>query len=297
MDICVCVKPVPDTSIITFDPKTGLIDSDDLVYIINPHDLVAVEEAVQIIEREGSGQITLISIAPPSTRRLIHHCLAMGADEALLIWDSDFEKLDSYITGVILARAIASIPHDLVLCGQKAVDTDAGQVGSVIAEDLHMPLASRVVKIDVSPDCRIVNVESKLEKGQRQKMDVTLPAVLAVETDLNEPRYASLPSLMTGQKKAIVKHNLKSLGLSGETTDIEVIKTRTVFQSVPKPRPKKVFTPDSHLSAEERLSLIISGGITQKNSDVLEGNPENIASTVVQFFTEKNFIRSIEESD
>lgn len=297
MDICVCVKPVPDTSIITFDPKTGLIDSDDLVYIINPHDLVAVEEAVQIIEREGSGQITLISIAPPSTRRLIHHCLAMGADEALLIWDSDFEKLDSYSTGAILARVIASIPHDLILCGQKAIDTDAGQVGSVIAENLHITLASRITNIDFSPDFKIVNVESKLEKGKRQKMEVTLPAVLTVETDLNEPRYASLPSLMTGLKKYVREYNLKSPGLSGDATGIEVIKTKTVSQSVPKPRPKKVFTPDSNLSAEERLSLIISGGVTQKNSDVLEGNPETIASTVVQFLTEKDFVQSIEESD
>ena len=296
MNILVCVKPVPDVNIIMFDPETGLIDTDDLVYIVNPCDMVAVEEAVQIKEREGTGQVTLISVAPSSTGRLIRRCLAMGADEAMLIWDSDFDNLDSYATGVILAKTIASIPYDLVLCGQKAIDTEAGQVGSVIAESLKIPLASRVVKIDVSPDSKKVNVESKLEKGNRLKMEVTLPALLSVEVDLNEPRYAGLPSLMAGLRKDIREYNLKSLGLSYDEA-CQGIKTRTITHSAPKPRPKKVFTPDSSLSAEERLRLIISGGVEQKHSDVLEGDPENIASTVVQFLKQKNFIPTIEQSD
>ena len=290
MNIVVCVKPVPDVSIISLDPKTGLIDSDDLVYIVNPYDMVAVEEAVRIKERDGASQVTLMSVAPPSTRRLLRRCLAMGADEAMLLWDSSFDNSDSYAAGVILARAIGSLEYDLILCGQKAVDTEAGQVGSVIAERLDLPLASRVIEIDVSPDGKKVTVESKLEKGNRAKVEVILPAVLTVEVDLNEPRYASLPSLMAGLRKDIKKYNLEALGLSYEEVGLKGAKTRTVSLSPSKPRPKKVFTPDSHLSAEERLRLIISGGITQKQSDLLEGAPENIASTVVQFLSEKKLI-------
>jgi electron transfer flavoprotein beta subunit len=297
VNIVVCVKPVPDTSVIMFDPKTGLVDSDDLVYVINPCDVVAVEEAVRIKERCGPGRVILLSVAPPSTRRLIRSCLAMGADEARLLWDSDFADLDSYATGAILAGAISSIPHDLILCGQKAADTEAGQVGSVIADSLNLPLATRAVKIDVLPDGKKMNVESKLEKGKRLKMEVALPALLTVEPDLNEPRYAGLPSLMAALKKDIQVYDLKSLGLSHEETVAKGINTRTVALSAPKPRPKKVFTPDSRLSAEERLRLIISGGVTQKQSDVLQGNPDNIASTVVQFLKSKNFIPTTEHSD
>ena len=106
MNIIVCVKPVPDVSIVTLDPKTGLIDSDDLVYIINPYDIAAVEEALRIKEMDGISSVILISLAPSSTGRLLRRCLAMGADEAGLIWDSSFENLDSYATGVILSRAI-----------------------------------------------------------------------------------------------------------------------------------------------------------------------------------------------
>jgi len=290
MNIVVCVKPVPDVNIIALDPKTGLINRDDLVYIVNPYDLVAVEAAVRIKEGDGTSQVTLISVAHPTTRRLLRHCLALGADEARLLWDNSFDFSDSYATGGILAKAISSLQYDLILCGQKAIDTEAGQVGSVIAARLDLPLAARVVKVDVSPDGKKVNVESKLEKGNREKVEVTLPALLTVEADLNEPRYASLPSLMAGLRKEIKEYNLEALGLSYEEVGQRGSRTGTVNLSPPKPRPKKVFTPDSQLSAEERLRLIISGGITKKQGDLLEGDPEKIALNVVRFLKEKKLL-------
>jgi electron transfer flavoprotein beta subunit len=297
VNIVVCVKPVPDVSIISLDPNTGLIDSDDLVYIINPYDVVAVEEAVRIKESDGASQVTLISVAPPATKRLLRRCSAIGADETRLLWDSRFDNSDSYATGVILAKAIGSLQYDLILCGQKAIDTEAGQVGSVIAERLGLPLASRVAKIDVSPDGKKVNVESKLEKGNRAKVEITLPALLTVEVDLNEPRYASLPSLMTGLRKDIKEYDLKALGLSYNEVGPEGAKTRTVALAPPRPRPKKVFTPDSHLSAEERLRLIMSGGVTQKQGDLLEGDPGNIASSVVKFLSEQKLLPTVEHQE
>ena len=295
MNIAVCVKPVPDTSVIALDPNTGLINDDDLVYIVNPYDMVALEEAVRIKERDGTSRVTLISVAPPSAKRLLRRCLAVGADEAMLLWDKSFENSGSYTTGVILAKAIASGQYDLVLCGQKAVDTEAGQVGSVIAERLGIPSVSRVVKIDISPESNKADIESKLEKGNRARIEVFLPALLTVELDLNEPRYASLPSLIAGLRKDITEYNREALGLSYEEVGSEGTRTSTTALSLPKARPKKIFTPDSHLSAEERLRLVISGGVNQKQSDVLEGDREKIASTVVQFLSEKNFLPSTED--
>lgn len=294
MNIVVCVKPVPDVSIISLDPNTGLIDNNDLVYIVNPYDMVAVEEAVRIKERDGISRVTLMSVAPPSTKRLLRLCLAMGADEAMLLWDNRFDNSDSYATGVILAKAIDSLQYDLILCGQKAIDTEAGQVGSVIAERLDVPLVSRVVKIDVSPDGEKVTVESKLEKGNREKVEVILPALLMVEVDLNEPQYASLPSLMAGLRADVKEYSLETLGLSYEEVGSNGAKTRTVTLSPPRPRPKKVFTPDPYLSAEERMRLIISGGVMQKEGDLLRGDPGNIASSVVRFFSEKKLLLTTE---
>ena len=290
MNIVVCVKPVPDVSIVSLDPKTGLIDADDLVYMVNPHDMAAVEEAVKIKEENDSCHVTLVSVAPLSTRRVLQRCLAIGADDAIFVWDSSFENLDSYATGEILAKAISSLQCDLILCGQKAMDTDAGLVGSVIAEILNIPLASRVVKIDVSPDFEKVAVESKLEKGNREQIDVTLPAVLAVEVDLNRPRYASLPALMAGLRKDIKEYSLATLKLSSEEVGSKMAKTKTIATSLPKPRPKKVFTPDSQLSAQERMRLIMSGGVTQKQSDLIRGTPKEIAAKIVQFLDSKKLL-------
>jgi electron transfer flavoprotein beta subunit len=294
MNIVVCVKPVPDAGIITPDPATGHIDNDDLVYIINPHDMAAVEAAVRIKEKSG-GHITLLTVAPPQAKRLLRRCLALGADEAVLIWDESLTDIDSYAAGTILAVAIASLEYDLVLCGQKAIDTEAGLAGSIIAARLDIPLASRVVKIDVSPGGRQVTVESKLENRNRAKIEVKLPVVLTVEVDLCEPRYASLPALLVGLSQDIREGNLATLGMSRDEVIQKGIKTRTVAQAMPRPRPKKVFTPDSRLSAEERLRLIMSGGITQKQSDVFEGDPGKIADSVVQFLREKNYLLSESE--
>jgi len=294
MNIIVCVKPVPDVNIITLNPKTGLIDVDDLVYVINPYDVAALEEALRIKDKDAASHITLVSVAPPSTKRLLQHGLAMGADEAMLVWDSNFKDLDSYVTGVILAKAFSSLQYDLILCGQMAIDTEAGQVGSVIAQELSLPLASRVSSIGLAPESKKVVVQSKLEKGNRVEIEIVLPAVLTVEVDLDEPRYASLPSLISGLRRDINEYDLAVLGLSKQEVERRGGMTRTVGLSTPKPRPKKVFTPDSSLTAEERLRLIMSGGITQKQGDKLEGDPQNIASSVVNYLIEKKIVSNTE---
>jgi electron transfer flavoprotein alpha/beta subunit len=292
VNIVVCIKPVPDVSVVTLDPATGMLNSDDLVYIVNPYDMVALEEAVRIKEQFENSRVTLVSVAPSPAKRLLHECLALGADEAVCISDKDFENADSYTAGVVLAKYIGSGQYDLILCGQKAVDTEAGQAGNVIAEKLDIPFASRIVKIDIAPDAKKADIESKLEKGNRAQMEIQLPAVFAVELDLNEPRYASLPSLIDGLRQDIIECGRENLGLSHGEADS---RTETTTFSLPKPRPKKIFTPDSQLSAEERLRLVISGGVTQKQSDVLEGNANNIATTVFQFLNEKKFLTTGQE--
>lgn len=293
MNIAVCVKAVPDVSIVTLDPSTGLVNDDDLVYIVNPYDMVALEEGVRLKEQAGDGRVDVITMAPPTiARRLLRRCLAAGADTATLLWDSSFEGSDSYATGVIMAKHISNGQYDLVLCGQKAIDTEAGQVGSVIAARLGMPLVSRVAEVDMVSGAAIAEVASKLEKGNRIRLEVPLPAVLAVELDLNEPRYASLPSLLAGLRGDIVEVNRETLGLSYDEVGARGSRTRLAGITLPKPRPKKVFTPDSSLSAQERRRLVLSGGVTQKQSEVLDGAPDKIAQTVVRFFAEKNYLSS-----
>lgn len=285
MNIVVCVKLIPDISIISLNEKKGCIDSDDLVYIVNQNDMVAVEEAVQVKELCQPSHITLISMAPPSNKKLLQHCLALGADEAILLWDSSFCNSDCYATATILAKAISSLQYDLVLCGQKAADTEDGQVGSIIADILDIALITRVAEVEVLPNCNKLMVESKLERGNRKLVEILLPALLTVEMDLNEPRYASLPALMASLRRNIKEFNLEALNLSSEEIGLKGSKTKVVTLSTPKPRPKKIFTPDNSLSAQERMKLIMSGGITEKKTDLIEGNSEKVSSKFIEFIT------------
>ncbi|NIR25931.1 MAG: electron transfer flavoprotein subunit beta/FixA family protein, partial [candidate division Zixibacteria bacterium] len=101
MNIIVCIKPVPDISIISLsgdgEPQ---LDRDDLIYMVNQSDLAALELALQIKEQVKEGKVVLVSMTPPSNQRLLRRCLALGADEAICIWDRDLISSDSHITGM-----------------------------------------------------------------------------------------------------------------------------------------------------------------------------------------------------
>jgi len=284
MNIVVCVKPVPDVSIISLSTHSGgHLDQDDFVYIVNPCDMVAVEEAIRIKQEKCEGEVIILSMAPPSTERLLRRCLAVGADEAMLLWGTDFHEADSFATGVILADAVRSLQYDLILCGNRANDTGAGMAGYVIADKLNIPVVSRVTNIQLSPNNHKLMVERKLERGNRERIEVGLPSLLAMEESFNEPRYASLPSLFTALRKNIKQCDLREL--KGSTVEMELKnpKTKVIDMSAPRPRPKKLFTPDSSLSAAERMRLIMAGGVAEKKEELFKGAPEEMSLKFLQF--------------
>jgi electron transfer flavoprotein beta subunit len=291
MKIAVCVKPVPDVNIISLNPyNEGQIDPYDIVYTVSACDMVAVEEAVRIKEKDAAEHVTLISMAPPSTERILRRYAAIGADDAILLWDEDFQDSDSYSTGVILARALASLRYDLILCGNKAPDTNAGQVGYVIANILGIPIVTGVTSIAVDSKEKEIAVERKLEKGNRERIRVNLPALLAVDEGLNEPRYASLPSFIAAFRKDITRYAMRDLALSAEEVGAMGSKTRSANVSLPRPRPKKIFTPDSSLSSYERMRLVMSGGVQEKEQEVFEGSPEELSSRFIEFLKQVNIL-------
>jgi electron transfer flavoprotein beta subunit len=291
MNVIVCVKQVPDTNIaLEVDPQTGAINSDDLVYIVNPCDWLAVEEAAHLKEEGKASQITLISLGQPSATRALRSCLALGADKAVLLNDPAFNDSDSYATGVVLSQAIGSLPYDLILCGARASDTNTGLTGAVIAETLGLPLVSEVTRINSVADKKL-QVQRKLEKGNREVVEVSLPAVLTIEGEAEKTRYASLPALIEAQTKQIEQLDLKALGLSPMEAGQKGSKTQTLGYSLPKPRKKKLFAPDTSLSATAKIAMLMKGGIQEKKTDFLEGDPKKIAQTLVKMLTQQKLIK------
>jgi len=281
MDIAVCVKPVPDPSIVSLDARNCL-DEDDLVPILNPHDLAAVEEAIRLKEKNKAEGVTVLSVAPPLADRFLRGCLAMGADRVVRLWDAAFNTPYTDAVGIALAQVIGHLSLDLILCGQKASDYEMGFCGYVIAAQLDAPFIQRVVEIEIPQD-RTLRVTSKREGGNREIIQVGTPAILGIEAGLNEPRYASLPNFIAALRQNVEQYDLKAFGLSRKGIES---KTRLESLSPPRPRPKKIFVPDSHLPAAERMRLVMSGGMTEKKAGLCEGRPEELSQKFVEFLNQ-----------
>ncbi|MGO9137160.1 MAG: electron transfer flavoprotein subunit beta/FixA family protein, partial [Syntrophales bacterium] len=148
MNIVACVKQVPDTEAsIKVKPDGSGIDEAGIKWVMNPYDEFGVEEALKLKEKFG-GDVTIVSVGPARALETIRTALAMGADKGIHINDPALEGADAYNIAAALAAAIKGIPHDIIFCGQRAIDDDAGQVGSVLAEFLGIPQVTFVTKLD-----------------------------------------------------------------------------------------------------------------------------------------------------
>jgi len=290
MNIVVCVKRVIDTDgPLRIDRKAKSIDDKYMPYVVNLYDEIAVEEALRLKESCHSGQVTVVSVGDHSAEAGLRHCLAMGADRALLLADPAFNGSDSYAIGVILSRALKLLKYDLVLCGVRAIDTNAGQVGTVVAEELGVPLVTAVTRLEVDADGMKATVHRKLERGDREVVAVELPAVLTIEAG-HKPRYPSLPERMATRRKAVDCYDAAALGLHPEEVGAAGALTVLLGVSPPKPKAGKLFAPPSNLSPAERMRLLMTGGIQEKKGDSLEGNPKEIASKLVAFLRSEKFL-------
>jgi electron transfer flavoprotein beta subunit len=284
MNIIVCVKQVPDPIVVKFNIETGKLDN--IHYLMDPVDEVAISEAIRIRERDG-GQVTVINLGPPRAEEVLRNALKMGADEAIHLCDEAFENLDSYSTSVIIAKLISKLPYDIILCGRESMDEGNGFIGAAIAEWLNLPLVTAVTRLDVFSDTKIARVHRRLKGGDREILETTLPTVFTVESMLRKPVYPPLRIILAGIKKHITNMNAKSLGIDMRSIEPAMV---VVGVSQPKPRLKKTATIDSKLSAHERMKLLMSGGVQQKGSKTIEKPPQAAAAEIIQFLIANGII-------
>lgn len=290
MKIIVCVKQVPDTSVpVDIEQDGKNIVEDGLVYMVNPEDLCALEAAVRLKETAG-GEVTVVTLGPPRAEEALRSCLAMGADRAVFLRDEAFAGGDSFATATVLAQAIGKMKYDLILTGSQTIGGGNGQAPAMVAELLGLPFVSGVTSLELAAGAgagaadREITLLRKLERGDREIIQCSLPAVVGVAEGINSPRYASLPAVIEALRREIAIVKASDLGLRREQLGARGSLTRALGFTPPRPRPKKTFTPDSSLSPAERMRLLMSGGVSQKKSgDLLEGDPEKVADQVVQF--------------
>ena len=227
MKILVPCKRVPDP-----DQKLRLnadgtdIDAAALTFILNPFDAIAVEEALRIRETaQPDAEIIAVSIAPAEGEADLRTALAMGADRALLIEHNG--PLDPWNVARLLVAVIERESPGLVLMGKQAVDDDANQTGQFLAAQLGWPQATFASEIEFVDDGLRVHRETDLGI---EVIRTTLPAVVTADLRLNEPRYASLPSILKAKKKTIDHTTAAELGITLEPRvrllDMELINSQ-----------------------------------------------------------------------
>lgn len=203
MELIVCVKQVPDPeappAVFKVDTATNKMTLPaDVKPVIGQYEEFALEAALKIKDTAG-GKITAISLGNNFVRDVIKKTLAVGSDELILLEDTAFEEGDSWSTAYALATAIKKIgEYDLIFCGRQSSDWDAGQIGLGVAEILGIPSVTLARKVEVTDGK--AKIEQVIPDGY-QVVEVTLPALITVTSELGALRYAALKGIMAAAKK------------------------------------------------------------------------------------------------
>lgn len=252
MKIIVLLKQTPDTEAqikITSDGKN--LDTTGLKYIINPYDEYAIEEALQIKDKDPSSEVVLLSYADDSVKERMLKGLAMGADRAIQIKNEELKEIDSLTLSNILAAAIQKENPDIVFCGKQGIDDDNMHVPVMVAELLAWPHVNVVNKIEYQEKELVVSRE--VEGGQVESFTVSLPCVLGAHKSLNTPRYAALTGIMKAKKKPFEQKTLSDLGLNALTLQSSLQTTVDSYKLPPKKLEGKIFKGDELHTMVDKL--------------------------------------------
>jgi electron transfer flavoprotein beta subunit len=262
LDIIVCVKHVPETAEaeLKIDVTGKAIERTGLVYDINEWDDYALEEAVRIKEKQG-GTVTAITVGGDDSDSTLRKCLARGADKAIRLTDSKFEGSDSYAIAKILHATIKTLHFDLILCGVQSGDGGYAMVGPILAEMLNIPHATMVKKIELLTGSAKVNRE--LEGGLEEQIEIKLPALFAVQTGINEPRYVSIMGIRKAMQKEIKLMSLADTGLAENDVGISGSWIRL----------EKLYIPP-----------------VEKQAEFLKGNPDEIAAKITEILKSRGLL-------
>ncbi|QEA31298.1 electron transfer flavoprotein subunit beta/FixA family protein [Secundilactobacillus malefermentans] len=255
MKIVVCIKQVP-VGAVKIDPETHNLVRSNVEGDINPYDRNAIEAAIQLKEQAG-GEVILLSMGPDSYISSLRDGLAMGADSAVLLSSRAFGGADTLATAYTLAAGIKKIGNvDLILFGRQSVDADTGQVGPIVAEDLAIPQITFAENIELH-DHNVLVVKRLLDNAV-QEVKVTLPAVVSVRAELNQPRYENPLNIQTSFEKSVTIWSEKDLDL--DDSQIGQAGSPTVV--------RKVYAPDKATKQMEQLPTDASKAVTQLLSEL-----------------------------
>ncbi len=255
MKIIVCVKQVPDTTEIRINPETGTLIRDGVPSILNPDDANALEEALKVKDSYPDTKVTVITMGPPQAKDMLRECIAMGADDAVLLSDRALGGSDTWATSNAIAAGIRKIGQfDMIFAGRQAIDGDTAQVGPQIAEKLSLPQVTYVKEFSVKDG--FAYVSRALEDGY-EKLKVKLPCVLTAIKELNEPRYMSVPGILKACESDIKVWSAEDIGVDLTTVGLKASPTNVFKSFTPKPKGAGV-TVEGDTPKEKAEALVAS---------------------------------------
>jgi electron transfer flavoprotein beta subunit len=201
MKIAICIKQVPTRD---WQPKLDeagtWIREQDATYEMNEPDAYALEEGLRLKEKH-SGEVVVCTAGPARVAQVLREALARGADRAIHVEDDRLAAADAFAVAEALAAAMKDERFDLILTGLQSDDQGFAQVGVVLAEKLGLPHATIIMEVAV--DSGSVRVKRELEGGWFQWVTFPLPAVLTIQSGINQLRYATLKGIMGAKKKDV----------------------------------------------------------------------------------------------
>lgn len=249
MKIIACVKVVPDIEDITATPD-GKLSFDRAAAVINSFDLNAIEEGARLAGEDG--ELVTLSVGDEATAgsKVKKDILSRGPQEAFFVADEAAAGLDTYQTASVLKAAAEKIgDFDLILCGDGSADVYAQQVGIQLAELMNLPVINSVSKIE--PGEGVVEIERTVEDGV-EILEVQLPAVLCVTSDINVPRIAGMRELLSSGKKPSTVWSIADLGPAPSATLVE-----THLSAPPKTERKNIiFQSDSDEAINDFIAAL-----------------------------------------
>ncbi len=235
MNIVVCLKQVPKKdSILRIAADQKWIDDRDLSYEMSEADAYALEEALRQKEKQGGGgEVIVIALGPERVRQSIKEALAKGADRAIHLHDEIFNAaVDAAGVARALAAALKNEKIDLIFTGLQSDDYGFAQVGLILAETLAF--SSATIVMEVQPEGDSVRVKRELESGWFQWVKIPMPALLTIQSGINQLRYATLKGIMNAKKKELREVKAADLGLTADD-----LKPAQVIEKAYLPRKSK----------------------------------------------------------
>ncbi|MEN6432057.1 MAG: electron transfer flavoprotein subunit beta/FixA family protein [Smithella sp.] len=271
LNLVVCLKQVPMVTELPWDEKTGTLRRDLAAGMMNPACKHALETALQIKEK-FSAKITVITMGPPASEEVLREAMALGADEAILICDRLLAGSDTFATSLILKEAIKKKcpKFDLILCGAYTADSETAQVGPQLAEELDLPAAAYVEKLEISG--RTLRVRRMVDNF-RETLEMEFPALVTISMENYKPRFTKLAGLENAFcGNGVVVLDAAALG----------IKASSMEQKGSRTKVRKVF-----LKKAQKENVLIQGTASLVVTEFLDKYQRKISTAIGKSIEEK----------